>query len=386
MLSSDSNDDSTASISDDSVDDSNQERAWPDRLQDRITDLQDRKHTSVQGRESTLAAYVHLLRYHVGKREVERSYSEILSALLKSIKSSPSAHERSLALKALTITILTHSSDFVYEYVESTVKRVCLDDEDDDVKIDAIYALAMAALYGGGSAPDWEDVTLFLLAIVESDGRSIGADDSGPVVVAALDAWALIASYLDNLVDQSQQALEAFVEQLDSTDVEVQASAGSDIAFLFEVARRHNEREDEDSDDDDSDGSRETYNLHYDPQKLISQMSELARQSSKSISKKDRRHLRSRFTSIVTSLELGKGPGYSTSGRPMANPHTGGRRLDTDSDIQEFGYRERLRVNDYVIVVDSWSLSARLYFLRAILGGGFAEHFEHNAAMRDIME
>ena len=40
------------------------------------------------------------------------------------------------------------------------------------------------------------------------------------------------------------------------------------------------------------------------------------------------RHLRKHFASIVTSLEHGKGPGYSTSGRPASNPHTGGSKVE----------------------------------------------------------
>ncbi len=48
-------------------------------------------------------------------------------------------------------------------------------------------------------------------------------------------------------------------------------------------------------------------------------MNELAR-GSKSISKKDRRHVRTNFVSVVTSLELGKGPAYSTARRPASNP------------------------------------------------------------------
>ncbi|CRK22796.1 hypothetical protein BN1708_017975, partial [Verticillium longisporum] len=80
--------------------------------------------------------------------------------------------------------------------------------------------------------------------------------------------------------------MDAFVEQLDSTDVDVQTSAGFNIAFIFEAARDHEEE------------TGEVMNLQYDPKRLISRMAEASKPAAKGTSRKDRRHLRKNFASI----------------------------------------------------------------------------------------
>ncbi|CRK43870.1 hypothetical protein BN1723_019334, partial [Verticillium longisporum] len=167
--------------------------------------------------------------------------------------------------------------------------------------------------------------------------------------------------------------MDAFVEQLDSTDVDVQTSAGFNIAFIFEAARDHEEE------------TGEVMNLQYDPKRLISRMAEASKPAAKGTSRKDRRHLRKNFASIVTSLEHGKGPGYSTSGRPASNPHTGGSKIEHDGDVQEFGYREKLRVGESIVLIDSWSLMARVDTVRNIVGGGFPAHFNDNPTVADLL-
>lgn len=363
---------STNSASDEATDDHT--NAWPDRLRDRLSELQDRKRSSVQSRESTLVAYVHLLRHHFAKSLIHSSFSEIITALLKSIRAGNSAEEQSLALKALNITILTCPSQTVFDHVFQTVKGACQDVEAESVKVEAIHALGVSVLYGGGAGHAYDEVLEFLMEIIESDGRSVAAEDNGAVVTAALQVWALVASYVDDLTDQSEQAMEAFMEQLDSTDVEVQTSAGSNIALLFEAVRDYEEE------------TSEAFNMQYNQHKIMTRMAEIVRESSKAISKKDRRHLRSSFTSIVTSLEHGKGPGYSTAGRGGANPHTGGQKMDGEGEFQEFGYREKIRVRDQLMVIDTWSLQARVETLRILLGGGFATHFMENPMITQILE
>ncbi len=86
-----------------------------------------------------------------------------------------------------------------------------------------------------------EGLLEFLTEIIESDGQAIDAPDSPLVVTAALQAWGFVATHLDDLSAQCEQAMEAFVEQLDSTDAEVQTGAGSNIALLFEASREHEE-------------------------------------------------------------------------------------------------------------------------------------------------
>lgn len=347
---------------------------WAERLQDRVAELQDRKRSSVQGREATLRAYTHLLKHHFAKRQIDRSVAEIMPIFLRSIRSGSSDDERLLALKAFTLTILTSPSETIFEEAMSTLTAACHDAEEAEIKVEAIYALAIAVTYGGGSSTAAEEMLEFLLEIVESDGLSVGAGDDGAVVSAALQSWAFVASHMEDLTVQSEPAIEAFIEQLDSTDADVQTSAGSNIALLFEAGRDYEE------------ATGENFDMQYNQHRIMTRMAEIVRDSSKAVSKKGRRQLRSNFSSIVTSLERGKGPGYSTAGRSGPNPHVGGAKADEQGDFQEFGYREKIRIRNQFIVIDTWSLHVRAELLKILLGGGFPTHYLENPVVKDILE
>ncbi|RYP89306.1 hypothetical protein DL770_004458 [Monosporascus sp. CRB-9-2] len=358
---------------------------WTARLQDRIAELLDRKRSSAKGRETTLIAYTHLIRHHYAAEQIENHFRELIPALLRSIRAGANYEETVAALKALTLTILSTQSESVYDHVWLSLKAVCQNSEEESVKVEAIEAMSIATMCGGGSAEAAEDLLDFLIEIIESDGHSVDAPDNGHVVSAALRAWGFVASHLDDLQDQSEQALEAFTEQLDSTDVAVQIAAGTNVALVFEAAREHEE--------DEEDGTGDVaagWNLQYDQHRLVQRMTALTRESSKAISKRDRKQLHASFASVVTSLERGKGPGYSTARRHASNPHTGGSRAEAgdfgDAGFREYGYRERLRVHNISMVVNTWSLSARVGMLRSVLGGGLAAHYlEGNPAVRDLL-
>jgi len=346
---------------------------WTERLHARIVELQDRKRSSVQGREATLNSYLHTIRHHFAQKQIDKNSSDILAALLRSIKSGGSGQERSLAIKALTLTILTNPLESVFGHVSATLTTACQDAPEEDSKVGAIYALGVAVTYGGGSGSAAEEMLAFLLEIVESDGHSVNAADNGAVVSAALQTWAFVASHMDDLEVQSDEAMEAFMEQLDSTEPEVQSSAGTNIALLFEAARDHEEE------------TGEKVDLQYNQHRIMTRMHEIVRDSSKAVSKRDRRNLRSNFSSIVTSLERGKGPGYSTAGRGPTNPNTGGSKTEGSGEFREFGYREKVRIHNQNLIIDTWSLHARVEVLKTLLGGGLVTHFMENPVVKDIL-
>ncbi|KAL2133146.1 hypothetical protein VTI74DRAFT_2841 [Chaetomium olivicolor] len=346
---------------------------WAERLQDRVAELQDRKRSSVQGREATLGAYNHLLKHHFAQRQLDRSVAEIMPIFLRGVRSGASDEERLRSLKAFTLTVLTCPSENVFEQAQPILKAACHDAEEENIKVEAIHALGMAVTYGGGSSTAADETLDFLLEIIESDGQSVGAGDSGAVVTAALQAWAFVASHMDDLTVQSEAAMEAFMEQLDSSDPDVQTSAGVNIALLFESAREYEEE------------TGEKVDMQYNQHRIMTRMAEIVRDSSKTVSKKGRRNLRANFSSIVTSLERGKGPGYSTAGRSGPNPHTGGARTDDQGDLREFGYREKIRIHSQFLLIDTWSLHARAELLKMLLGGGFPIHYMENPVVRDIL-
>ncbi|KAI0456873.1 interferon-related developmental regulator-domain-containing protein [Xylaria acuta] len=347
--------------------------SWTERLGDRIAELLDRKRSSAKGRETCLSAYTHIIRHHYAEEQLEPQLKELVPALLRSIRGGSNTDETLSAIKALTMTILSTESKNLYDHVYSSLKGLCEDSGEASLKVEAIEAMSIVTMCGGGSVTAAEELLDFLVEIVESDGHSIQAGDNGPVVSAALRAWGFVASNLDDLQGQSDQALEAFTEQLDSTDVNVQVAAGTNIAMIFEAAREY------------EDETEEPWDLQYDQHKLVQRMTALVRESSKSVSKKDRKHLHASFNSVLTSLEHGKGPGYSTARRMASNPHTGGNKTDFNEEYREYGYREKIRIHNISMVVDTWSLSARVEMLRSVSGAGLAIHYLENPVVKDLL-
>ncbi|KAI0521885.1 interferon-related developmental regulator-domain-containing protein [Xylaria bambusicola] len=347
--------------------------SWTDRLADRIAELLDRKRSSAKGREHCLSAYTHIIRHHYADEQLQPQLNELIPAILKSVRSGSNTDETLSAVKALTMTILTTQAESFYDHMYPSLKGLCQDSDEAAIKVEAIEAMSIATMCGGGSMVAAEELLDFLLEIVESDGHSVEAGDNGPVVSAALKAWGFVASNLDDLQEQSDQALEAFTEQLDSTDVDVQVSAGTNIALIFESVREYEDETEEASD------------LQYDQHKLMQRMTALVRESSKAVSKKDRKHLHASFNSVLTSLEHGKGPGYSTARRMASNPHTGGTKMDFGEEYREYGYREKIRIHNISMIIDTWSLSTRVEMLRSVLGAGLAIHYLENPAIKDIL-
>lgn len=372
--------DDIATVSSMSMSDENGGAPWAERLRDRIGELQDRKRSSAEGRVTTLKVYIHLLRHNYAEAELHASGGAIVTALLKTITGGGSTEERILAVIALTLTTLTLESEHVRNATFGSLNTLVDDpDTEAELKVEAILAMTVVTLYGGGLTQDSEELLQSLMDIVQTDGGSINSEDSAQVVVAALRGWGFVASHLDDISDYAEEALEMFVDQLESNDVDVQGAAGNNIGFLYEASREHEEE------------TGETLALPVDPKRLTMKLNELAR-GNRWVSKKNRRTVRNNFASIATSLELGKGPGWSTAIRDKYRSQftmgdeqrSGTADVDVSDDAYVFGYREKWKVGDLRITVDSWSLKSQVETFRTIFKGGIAAHLVANPAMEEI--
>lgn len=77
---------------------------WRAELADRIEEIIDRKRSSVQGREATLAAYIRILTAAYAEEEIRGKETDLVTAFLKSIKAETSEKETILAMKGTTIS------------------------------------------------------------------------------------------------------------------------------------------------------------------------------------------------------------------------------------------------------------------------------------------
>ncbi len=281
---------------------------------------------------------------------------------------------------ALALITITDPSDIAYDATRQPLKEVIGDFPSATVKSSAIHTLGATAFYGGASTEEMLGAMDYLLEIIESDGRSVGAEDSGVVVTAALEEWGFLATQVEDLEQESPEAMEVFIDQLESSDASVTIAAGENIALLFE--KSFTEREEGEDSDDEADEDGEDFEMgnhprdapkmikRYDPCRNIGQLkhqlSSLASISSRRLSKKDKKSLHTNFADILNSVQNPtRGPRYQNA----LNQETGKR----------YGSRLVVRIHQTgVMKIDKWWKLLRLRALRRILGGGFMVHYEKN--------
>ncbi|KAL9025636.1 MAG: hypothetical protein Q9196_005569 [Gyalolechia fulgens] len=349
---------------------------WRTDLADRIQELIDRKRSSVQGREKCLATYVRTLTAQYAEEDIRGKEADLVVAFLKSIKAEASERETILAMKALAMTVITSPSDLIYDAVASPLKRVISDSPSIPSKAAAVHCLGTCTFFGGASDDEILDNMAYLMEIVASDGSFIEAQDEPSPVIAALEEWGSLATLIDDLADESEEAADYFVDQLSSSDPAVQIAAGENIALLYEKSYRplteddgeYNE-EDIIADPDEIPGVPKlikNYNVYRRTDVLKDTLSDLATLNTRRLSKKEQKSLRTSFADILDSVEYPThGPRYQNA----INQDTGKR----------YGSRMTVRIHkEGVMRIDKWWKLHRLQALRRVLQSGFVTHYERN--------
>lgn len=274
--------------------------------------------------------------------------------------------------------MVTSPSDLIYEAVISPLKRVISDSASIPSKAAAVHCLGTCTFFGGASDDEILDNMAYLLEIVASDGAFIEAQDEPTPVVAALEEWGSLATLIDDLADESEDAAEYFVEQLSSSNPAVQVAAGENIALLYEKSYRPLTEDDGPaeyseldiaSDPDDVPGVPKlvkNYDAYRRTDVLKDTLSDLARLNTRRLSKKEQKSLRTNFADILDSVE------YPTHGPRYQNAisHETGKR---------YGSRMTVRIHkEGVMRIDKWWKLHRLQALRRVLQSGFVTHYERN--------
>jgi len=355
--------------------------AWISGFNERIDEICDRKRSSVQGREESLIAFISYLTRHFAQQEVKVKVNELLPALLKSVKAGQTERETVLALKAIALLLITDPSDTVYDMVAGPIKNTITDAQHPAAKIAAIHALGVATFYGGATIEETEDVMDFYLDVATSDGAVVEEPDNAEIVTAALEEWGFLATQLDDMEESAEVAMETFVDQLESSDVDVQIAAGENIALLFEKSHTEAESDDEPEAEDEAgevDGHHagprmiKRYTVYRQQHLLQQTLEELAKASSKRLSKKDRKQLHLAFNDILNTVEKPtRGPRYSTA---------------LDEEGREMGSRMKVAIHGGArMIIDAWWKLHRLNGLKRVLQGGFLVHYEFNQVVFDSL-
>lgn len=281
---------------------------------------------------------------------------------------------------AIALTIITCPSEVVYDAIFQAIKQAYTNSEFTSVKAVAIYTLGAAAVYGGASDSEIEEIMDDYLEIIESDGTSIEAADSGEVVAAACEMWGYLATSIDDMEEKTETAMDAFVDQLESSDTSVQVAAGENIALLYEKSFTPRETDDgpaSDGEDDEGLPIDSSYVKRYDVYRQKNQLehtlTQLSKESSKRIAKKDRKALHVNFADILNTVEHPtRGPRYS-------------KAIDQETG-RRYGSRLAVRIHKTgSMKIDKWWKLHRLQALRRILGGGFVVHYENNEVVFDSL-
>lgn len=328
-----------------------------------IQQLQDRKHNNSEARENLLESYIKALRTRFSADASEwlnEAGTQLADIFLRDANRSPTARERLLSLKAYCLTVMCSEEVDIFDKGDGRLKQVLTDDDDEDCKEYAIYAIGLTTLYGGGDEDAALNTMEYLTEIVQSDGESAEAYDSPTVVAAAMRVWNWIAAHVDDYSALADTAMDSIVEQLDSADTQIQILAAESIALIFESSRNHESE------------NGEPFQLPYDPKRLAGRIEQMLKQSSKSVSRHDRRNLRDAFRSVVTSLERGVGPNYSTA--------------ETADTKVEYGYRQTISSGGQHAVVRTWSLSIRYDMLKTIFKNGVSLHVTVNPVAKDCID
>lgn len=366
-----------------------------DELDNRIEAILDRKRSSTQSREQDFAAYTYLLRSQYSQAQIEGKTSDLLTVLLRSVRDEMSEKEAINAMKAIQITILTDASEAPYDACLAPLKTVVASSINRNIKEEALYTIGIAAFFGGAAENELEEILAdYLLEIIESDGAHVSAPDDPDVVSAAIDVLALLTTRIQDVSETSQDIVTALADQLDATDARVQVAAGEAIALSYE--KSYSELEDgeqraEHGEDDsgtlnptvvvtDASGDRTILKKRYNPYRsqaaLVERLTELSKVSAKSLSKVDRKLLRTGFSDVLQSVEQPHlGPRYSSA-------------IVAGTVDQHYGSRMKIKFgkNGGTVTVSKWWMLCRLQAIRRVMQGGMVVGFEQNPAVQGALK
>lgn len=290
---------------------------------------------------------------------------------------------------ALAMTLITSPSDIIYDTASTPLKNVISDSLSLASKTAAIHTLGACTFYGGASDDEILENMTYLLDIISSDGEQISAHDAPVPVTAAIEEYGFLATLIDDLSLDSEDAIDTFTEQLSSSSPGVQMAAGENIALLYEKSYRTLSSDDNDhnpisdyspsdivSDPDDSPGVPkllQTYTPYRRTDQLVHTLSDLASLNTHRLSKKDQKAIRTTFADVLNSIEYPtRGPRYQN-----AVSHETGKR---------YGSRMVVRIHrEGVMRIDKWWKLHRLQGLRRVLQGGFVTHYERNGIVFDSL-
>lgn len=333
----------------------NLEQNWEQAFDECIETILERKGSSVQSREESLARLIKFMSIRVTVREIGSRDTALASAIGKILKSARSEREALLCAKSLAILHITcPDNDELYAVNQSALKGA-LNLPFPHAKAAALTSLATTTLIYQ-SVPPAQALIEHMIEIVENDGNTIDAQDDALVVSSAEDSLSVAMTILDGAdpMEDIQLAAPCLVEQLESVDPRVRAAAGEGLALFFEMTAV-------DPDDEDAVATYNESPPVDDVHHLTKILADLATTSSKRQSKHSRKEQHHTFREVLATI---------SSPSSHAAP----------SETIKFGKTNQ------VLYITTWWQITRLNHFRRILGSGLQVHLKKNAVVRHLLD
>ncbi|RPA85110.1 hypothetical protein BJ508DRAFT_13258 [Ascobolus immersus RN42] len=340
-----------------------------DILQERIEKMLDNKKKGVEDREKDILRFNQTLLAMDAKDDISYQQDEIVEHFLKTIKGARTEKETLLALKGIALTTLTNPNSRAYALTKQTLTQTVKDSLIPSIKSAAITTLGLTAFFGGADETSTTSLIQFFSNIITTDGESVGASDNADVVTSAINSLAFLLTSLDEAEEITQTLMPGLIDQLDSSDSDVQIAAAEAIALLYEKSWHEEMNE-------YGDGMviKPSYTVAVNTHELLSKLKEAASGSRRHLNKRDKKAQHQSLLDVLHSVENpGRGPRYSEA-------------LDKDNNV--YGSRMSVKTRGGgAWKVDTWWCYVRLAFLKGVCGGGWDVFLEKSesfmSALRD---
>ncbi|KAJ1658413.1 Interferon- developmental regulator 1 [Dispira simplex] len=278
------------------------------------------------------------LRYTAG--ELASCQETLLDHLKRCVRSGKSTRESLLAARAIGLWFITLGveQEETYQEVAEFLRPLIKSTRTPAVKAQLILSLALAGFIASGDIFETADTLSFLLTILR------GTKESPEVCEAGMVSFGLLYS----LLGQSPQLMERVFKEafptllrlLQSDNVHVRISSGQNFALVYDLFLNQ----------------ATSVTMKYDEPGLLQTIHQLATDSSKRRSKKERSQQRAIFREVLHTVENGDDP--------------------------EMKYH----IQKHTLVFNDWVQIHRLNAFRTALNEGLHAHFEANTLLQDVFD
>jgi len=335
----------SAAVPDDQMDESSAEEAFESKFKDAI-DLASEK--AVATRTKGLEALCQGLLKRYMPDFLENQKVTITDIVEKSLKKGKGSEIATASKLALLLGIQLFQPEEMYTLLKGTMLNYATDNTQAATsRASVITGLAGLCFIGGGELAEVVQImkhleTIFSASLPKKDGSQAShSAETLALHTASLSAWSLLTTLLNpaQIYETINKYTDIMRGLLQASDVDLRIAAGQTLVLLLEGAYEH----DEDYEPEDFTG-------------LVAELKQLATDSSKSKSKKDRKEQRSSFRDVLRGVEEGESP----------------------SETIKFG-RE-------VLKLDSWLKKLQYDWFCKAMGAGINFHLSVNAMIRGIFD